>query len=304
VVSQATALVFNIQKFSLHDGPGIRTTVFLKGCPLSCAWCHNPESISAGREFIVAENRCIECGACREACPFGASISGSGALPARNDECDYCGACVEACPTGARALVGQRMTVGEVVAEVLKDRVFFEDSGGGVTFSGGEPLLQRRFLVAVLPLLREQGIHVAIDTSGFGSTEHLLEVARLADLVLYDLKAFDDERHRELTGVSNRNILENLKRLDAVHRNIWIRVPIVPGFTDDPAELRRIADFVATLRHVTRVSLLPFHRAAGLKYERLGRVNEVIAVEAPSAQQMDRAEQCFSRLSCPVQLGG
>jgi pyruvate formate lyase activating enzyme len=302
--AKATGLVFNIQKYSLHDGPGIRTTVFLKGCPLACAWCHNPESISTGSEFIVVETRCIACGECRDACPFGESMAGSGPLPARNVECDYCGACADACPTGARQLVGHRMSVAEVVTEVLKDRIFYEDSGGGVTISGGEPLLQLQFLAELLPVLRTEGIHVALDTSGFGRTEQLLAVAALTDLVLYDLKAFDDQRHRELTGVSNRSILENLKALDAVHGNIWIRVPIVPGFTDDREELRQIAEFVAALRNVTRVSLLPFHRAAERKYERLGRVNAMSAVEVPSAEHMDRAAEVFRGMSLPVYCGG
>jgi len=299
-----TGLIFNIQKYSLHDGPGIRTTVFLKGCPLSCAWCHNPESISAGSEFIVAENRCIQCGACREACPFGASIDGTGALPARNAECDFCGACVEACPTGARQLVGQRMTVADVVAEVLKDRVFYEESGGGVTISGGEPLLQQRFLLHLLPALRAEGVHVALDTSGFAPMDQLLAIAQLVDLVLYDLKGWDDQGHRETTGVSNRNILTNLKALDTVHRHIWVRVPIIPGFTDAPDMLTQIARFVATLRNVERVTLLPFHRLAGQKYTRLGRDNASVEVATPSADDMARAARPFRDLPCPVHLGG
>ena len=298
-----TGLVFNIQKYSLHDGPGIRTTVFLKGCPLSCAWCHNPESISTGPEFIVAENRCIACGECRDACPFGESIAGTGPLPARNAECDYCGACVDACPTGARQLVGERKSVADVVGEVLKDRIFYDESGGGVTISGGEPLLQLQFLSALLPALRAHRINVALDTSGVGRRDHLLAVARQVDLVLYDLKAFDEQRHIDLTGVSNRTILENLTALDAVHQNIWIRVPIVPGFTDDGEELRNIAGFVAKLRHVTRVSLLPFHRAAERKYERLGRVNAVRDVPVPTAEQMERAATAFRAASLPVHIG-
>ncbi len=303
-MDQATGTVFNIQRYSLHDGPGIRTTVFLKGCPLSCAWCHNPESISAGPEILVAESRCIDCGACRASCPLDEARAGTGALPARMAECDYCGACIDACPTGARQMVGRRWTVDEVVAEVLKDRIFHEESGGGVTISGGEPLLQMAFLRELLPALREQGVHIALDTSGFGHAEHLREGAQLADLVLYDLKAYDDQRHRILTGVSNWHILENLKVLDAAHDNIWIRVPVVPGFTDDPDELRQLAALVAGMRHVTRVNLLPYHRAAGSKYTRMGRVNALSAVQVPSPDDMQRAAACFADLCCPVQLGG
>jgi len=228
-----TGFVFNIQKYSLQDGPGIRTTVFLKGCPLCCQWCHNPESISPRREIIVVESRCITCGECRAACEFGESVVGSGVLPPRHDQCTLCAECVDACPTGARQIIGRTMTVAEVVTEVLKDRIFYEDSGGGVTISGGEPLMQPRFVTALLESLREAGVHCVLDTTGFGCTEHLLGAAKLANLVLYDLKAFDEQRHRELTGVSNRSILATLTALNQVHSNVWIRLPVVPGFNDD-----------------------------------------------------------------------
>ena len=195
-----TGLVFNLQKYSVHDGPGIRTTVFLKGCPLRCAWCHNPESISPRREFLVISQRCTACGECRAACPFGDASRGAGPLPPRLDQCTLCAACVEACPTGARRMLGREMTVAEVVTEASKDRIFYEDSGGGVTISGGEPLSQPRFLVALAQALRAAGLQVALDTTGFGCTEHLLAAAGFSDLVLYDLKAFDEARHRELTA--------------------------------------------------------------------------------------------------------
>jgi pyruvate formate lyase activating enzyme len=226
-VKSESGFVFNIQKYSLHDGPGIRTTVFLKGCPLCCQWCHNPESISPKREIIVVESRCITCGECRQACEFGESVAGTGMLPPRHDQCTLCAECVDACPTGARQMIGRTMTVAEVLAEVLQDRIFYEDSKGGVTISGGEPLMQPHFTKELLVALREAGIHTTFDTTGFGCTEHLIEAARLADLVLYDLKAFSEQRHRELTGVTNRNILTNLTALNEVHRNIWIRLPFV-----------------------------------------------------------------------------
>jgi len=165
--------VFNIQQYSVQDGPGIRTTVFLKGCPLCCAWCHNPEGIAARRELIVLENRCAACGACRRACPFADAVAqgGEGAWPARHEKCTLCGACVDACPTGARQLVGREMSVAEVMAAVRRDRIFYEDSGGGVTFSGGEPLLQAGFLLDLLQACRAEGLHTAVDTCGFGGED-------------------------------------------------------------------------------------------------------------------------------------
>jgi pyruvate formate lyase activating enzyme len=299
-----TGFVFNIQKYSLQDGPGIRTTVFLKGCPLCCQWCHNPESISPRREIIVVESRCIACGECRAACEFGEAVAGTGLLPPRHDQCTLCAECVDACPTGARQMIGRTMTVAEVVAEVGKDRIFYEDSGGGVTISGGEPLLQPRFVTALLAALREVGIHAVLDTTGFGCTEHLLTAAQLADLVLYDLKAFDESRHRELTGVSNRSILTNLTALNAVHRNVWIRLPVVPGFNDDLVELRKIADFITGLSCVTLVNLLPFHRSGLHKYERLGQVHGLHGVEVPSEELMERAADVFRACNLPTKVGG
>jgi pyruvate formate lyase activating enzyme len=299
-----TGLVFNLQRYSIHDGPGIRTTVFLKGCPLCCAWCHNPEGISPRPELVVVESRCAGCGECRRACPFGDSVSGAGALPAHPEQCQLCGACVEACPTGARQMIGRTMTVPEVLQEILKDRIFYESSGGGVTFSGGEPLLQPHFLRALLEACRAHGLHTVLDTTGFGCTEHLLAAATLSDLVLYDLKAFDETRHRALTGVSNRGIRENLQVLDRVHRNVWIRLPVVPGFNDDLEELKRIADFVAGLRSVTLVNLLPFHRTALHKWKRLGLVHSLKGVPAPSAEFMERAAETFTRMGLKTKAGG
>lgn len=296
--------VFNIQKYSIHDGPGIRTTVFLKGCPLSCAWCHNPEGIAPEREIIVADHRCAGCGECRTACPLGGSQAGEGPLPVRRDGCTLCGACVNACPSGARQMIGRVMTVPEAMEEILEDRIFYEESGGGATISGGEPLMQPDFLEALLAACRAEGIHTAIDTAGCGSPERLRAAAELADLVLYDLKALDEERHRQLTGASNRSILENLQMLDRVHGNIWIRVPVVPGFNADLDLWRGLAAFAATLRHVTRVDLLPFHPAGAHKYARLGRANLVGGIEPPTAETMAAAVRIFAERGLPVKTSG
>lgn len=296
-------LVFNIQRYSLHDGPGIRTTVFLKGCPLCCAWCHNPEGRSCHRELLVVESRCMVCGECRRTCPFGQSLAGEGVWPTRHDQCTHCGACVEACPTGARQMVGREMTVAEVMAEILKDRIFYEDSAGGATFSGGEPLTQPTFLRELLEACRARGIHTAVDTCGFGCTDHLLAAAQWADLVLYDLKLMDDARHRQHTGVSNQPILENLRALDHIHQNIWLRVPVIPGVNDDLENLEAIARFAAGLHGVRQVTLLPYHQTGVQKYRRLGSGYALDGVQPPSAGQMSRAADAFRSCGLTVQVG-
>ena len=295
-----SGLVFNIQKYSVQDGPGIRTTVFLKGCPLCCAWCHNPESISPRRELIVVESRCAGCGECRLACPFADQIGGEGLWPARQADCVQCAACVEACPTGARQMVGRAMTVAEVMAEILKDRIFYEESSGGVTFSGGEPLMQPKFLRSLLESCREHGIHTAVDTCGFGSTDHLLEIAPLTGLFLFDLKFMDETKHKEYCGVSNQPILENLRALSCLHQNIWIRVPVIPGVNDSESNLHDMARFVSTLAGVRQVNLLPYHKTGILKHERVGRDFQLKEVPSPTASQMEDAQRHFQALG----LGG
>jgi len=201
-------------------------------------------------------------------------------------------------------MLGREMTVAEVVTEASKDRIFYEDSGGGVTISGGEPLSQPRFLVALAQALRAAGLQVALDTTGFGCTEHLLAAAGFSDLVLYDLKAFDEARHRKLTGVSNCGIRENLEALNAVHANIWIRIPVVPGFNDDLADLEKTSEFIAGLRGVTLVNLLPFHRTGLHKYERLGWRHSLEDVKSPSAGAMERAADVFRARHLPTKIGG
>ncbi len=299
-----SGLIFNVQKYSLHDGPGIRTTVFLKGCPLCCAWCHNPESQSARPELMVMENRCAACGECRRVCPFGRSVQGEGALPARMAECTVCGQCAEACPTNARQVIGERMTVPQIMQAVLQDRVFYEDSGGGVTFSGGEPLTQPAFLKGLLGACRAEGLRTAVDTCGFGCTDALLEVAGLANLILYDLKLMDDARHRQYTGVSNAPILENLRVLDQAHGNIWLRVPVIPGVNDGEEDLRAAARFAAGLHHIQQVNLLPYHKIGLSKRRRMSYSNALEGVEPPSAERMARAAEIFRERGLKVKVGG
>jgi pyruvate formate lyase activating enzyme len=299
-----TGLVFNIQKYSLHDGPGIRTTVFLKGCPLSCAWCHNPESQSARPEIMVVENRCAACGECRRACPFGQEAPGHGPLRTDSAGCLVCGQCAAVCPTGARRIVGERRTVGDLMKAVLADRVFYEDSGGGVTFSGGEPLAQAGFLKAMLAACRAEGLRTAVDTCGFARTDILMDVAGLTDLILFDLKLMDKARHRQFTGVSNAPILANLEALALTRRNIWLRVPVIPGYNDLEEDWRQAAEFAASLCCISQVNLLPYHKLGLFKSRSARHPSAMESLEPPSAERMERAAEIFRNRGLDVKIGG
>lgn len=301
-----TGLVTNVQRYALQDGPGIRTTVFLKGCPLACAWCHNPENIQRQPQVVVVETRCLRCGACLAACPQPPAAT----LPPEPDPlrvpagCTHCGACVEACPTGARELLGREWTVEEVMKAVVRDRLFYESSGGGLTVSGGEPLLQFDFLRALLAAAKAEEIHTALDTCGFAPEGKLLELLPLVDLFLYDLKALDEERHRRLTGVSNRLILDNLRRLAASSAQLWLRIPIVPGVNDDSAELERLARFAASLGRVRQVNLLPYHKTGIGKVHRLNQVYALDHVVPPSPVRMQELAGVFIAQGLNAKIGG
>jgi pyruvate formate lyase activating enzyme len=294
---KATGRIFNVQRYSVHDGPGIRTTVFLKGCPARCLWCHNPESQSFEPEVLVVETRCVSCGTCATVCPHGVPPPGSGL-------CDACGACVDACPAGARWLAGRLVTVDEVMQEVLRDRVFYEQSGGGVTFSGGEPLAQPAFLEALLQACRAVRVSAAVDTCGFAPPERLLHFAPLVDVFLFDVKLVDDERHRALTGVPAAPILANLRALAAVHPNVWVRVPVVPGHTDAEADLARIAALAAGLPGVCQVNLLPYHRTGSVKARRLGREDPLGPLAPPARQRLEELAALFRERGLAVKIGG
>ncbi|MGA2063970.1 MAG: glycyl-radical enzyme activating protein [Thermoguttaceae bacterium] len=301
-----SGLVFNIQRYSLDDGPGIRTTVFLKGCPLRCIWCHNPEGMDPGPEILLSPARCIACDRCREGCPADAAgpIGQEGRWEDESPRCVRCGACARTCPAEARRLAGRRMTAAEVLAEILRDRVFYEDSGGGATFSGGEPLMQPEFLMALLAACRDREIHTAVDTSGYARQEDLLAAARSADLFLYDLKILDDQRHRRYTGVSNRSILENLHALGQVHGNIWVRMPLVPGVNDGPGDLEDVVRLAASVPGVRQVNLLPYHATGAAKFRRLGKAYPGDALVTPPAELVEQTAARLQNLGVPVISGG
>ena len=297
-----SGIVFNIQRFSTHDGPGIRTTVFFKGCPLSCWWCHNPESKQAQAAVLYERDKCLGCGLCAKACPQG-SISFSAGTPVLSNHCTLCGRCCKRCPAEALELVGKELTIVEVLAEIEKDRVFYDESSGGVTFSGGEPLLQPEFLDKLLRSCRERGIHTAVDTSGHSPWQVISKIGEATDLFLYDIKHMDSIKHEVLTGVPNDLILENLRRLSRTHYSIIIRVPIIPGLNDDSENLLMTGRLAVDLG-ISQVHLLPYHSIGRDKYTRIGEVYRLTDLKAPSPECMERLAEGLRSLGLRVNIGG
>jgi pyruvate formate lyase activating enzyme len=300
--SDISGWVFNVMRFATHDGPGIRTTVFVKGCPLSCWWCHNPESQSFLPERLYFDERCRHCLDCAAQCPQQAIHEIDGAL-CTSDACALCGNCAEVCMAEARQIAGRRYTLRELIAEVVRDLVFFDDSGGGVTLSGGEPVAQPAFAAALLAACREQGIRTAIETCGFAQPETFRSVALSADLVLFDLKLVDAAKHQRYTGASNRLILANLEDLVARGRPVTVRIPVVPGINDTAEDIAAFADYLGRL-HPTEVNLLPYHRIGADKYRRLGRNYPLPDTPQPAAADLAAFRDTLARAGLHVTLGG
>mgnify|MGYP001540650927 FL=1 len=271
------AMIFDIQRNSFVDGPGIRTTVFFKGCNLRCKWCHNPESQSFEKQMLFYKDKCTGCGKCREVCPN------------HLQSCDFCGKCELYCPAEARKICGREYTSDEVLAEVIKDKAFYDNSGGGVTFSGGECMLQLDFLREILDKCKSAGIHTAVDTAGNVPWESFEKILPFTDLFLYDIKAFGAELHRKGTGVSNELILENLKNLSG-RADIIVRIPVIGGYNDNDEEIRQIADFLKQIK-IIKAELLPYHAMGEHKYTALGRNTESFNV--PNKNFMNRSQQLF-----------
>ena len=300
-----TSLIFDIKRYAINDGPGIRIVIFMKGCNLNCAWCHNPESISTETERMYAPAKCIMCGTCVMACPEKAITLTSDGIITDTERCNMTGRCAEVCPTKAIELSGKPMSVAEIMNEIEKERVFFDQSGGGVTFSGGEPLLQSRFLIELLDECGKRGIHTAIDTAGLANTEIILEVAKRTDLFLYDLKIMDSEKHRKWVGVPNEKILENLKILAETGANIIIRIPLVGGVNDDAENMEATARFVSELSGEKKeVNLLPYHKIAQTKYQKLGRPDEFQLLEEPTKEAQIQAIAIFQEWGIEAGIGG
>jgi pyruvate formate lyase activating enzyme len=280
--------IFNIQRFSLHDGPGIRTTVFCKGCPLRCLWCHNPEGLEQPAQVRLSANLCLHCGRCAGACDLGGHAVSPDAHTLHLAACTRCGQCVQACLAGALELVGRQMTVEEVLAVVRRDRPFYEQSGGGMTLSGGEPLAQFSFTQALLTAARAEAIATALETSAFAPWSHLEALQPLVDLWLVDLKHTDEGRHRTLTGVSNVRILENIRRMAAARWPLIVRIPWIPTQNADPTFLEGLATFLTSLATPPSVEFMLYHRLGTSKWEALGGTGPM-APDVPAATPDDVA---------------
>jgi len=274
-------IVTDIQRFSVHDGPGIRTTVFLKGCNLRCAWCHNPETLLPGPQLQVLPAKCIGCGACLA-----------------------CGACAAVCYAGALVLVGREMTAEAVVAEVLEDRPFYEESAGGVTVSGGEPLAQRAFAVEVLRRCRDEGLHTAVETNLAAPWEHVAEFLPVTDLFMVDVKLMDGEAHERWTGAPNDEILANVRRLAHQEQPMVVRTPVVPGVNDTREEIGAVADLIRTFPNLAYYELLPYHPLGTGKYRSLGMEYRLAHLERPSREQMDDLARTAGERGIAVRVAG
>jgi len=283
-----TGIVTHIQRFSVHDGPGIRTTVFLKGCQMRCPWCHNPETYGREPELQVFADRCIGCGACVERCQEQARRIEGGRLAFDRDRCVACGRCAETCYARSLVLVGETRSAEEVVQEVLADRAFYQSSGGGVTLSGGEPLTQPEFSRAILQRCHGQGIHTAIETNLAFPWSCIAPLLPVVDLFLVDIKLLDDAEHRTWTGVSNRRTLDNLVRLDAQRKPVVVRTPVIAGLNDRPEQIGAIVAWLAARSNVAKYELVPYHPLGTAKYEALGLAPPSDRFRVPSPGQMER----------------
>jgi len=300
-----TGRVFDIKRYSIHDGPGIRTTVFLKGCSLHCLWCHNPESVNPEPDLMHWPARCSRCYSCLKACPKEAlAKDAAGAVVIDRRACDLCGQCAEACLYDAMQVVGREMSVEDVLGEAEKDKLFFDQSGGGVTLSGGDPFVQASFAEAILDGCRARGIPTAVDTAGFSPNGVLDRLAPKADLILYDLKSMDDDRHKEFTGVSNAPVINNLKRLAAGRTEIWVRIPLIAGVNDDDGNIRRTIEFLSSLKTIRRVGLLPYHSSGLEKARRIGRENDFREFAAPAEERIAAIAAAFRAAGFEVRRGG
>ena len=299
-----TGIIFDIKRYAIHDGPGIRTTIFMKGCPLACQWCHNPEGIEPAPFLAYKNERCIRCGECVENCPEQAlCLEKEGVIPS-GSPCINCFTCTEICPAEARQQVGRKLTAIELFGEIQKDIPFYDTSGGGVTFSGGDPLMQLEFLMELLKLCGNANIHRAVDTTGHASHETLMSVAKQTDLFLFDLKMMDSDKHEKYTGVSNHLILENIGHLARKEIDLIIRIPLIPGVNDDVENLERTGSFLNLLPGTIKVHILPYHDFQKSKFARFKMHDSSGNIERPTHDMILNAKKRLEKFGLEVAIGG
>lgn len=296
--------IFAIKRYALHDGPHIRTTIFLKGCPLFCRWCHNPEGISPQPQLVWSADRCIGCSTCITGCPHEALHLTNERMQRDLERCDGCGECVRLCPALAHESNGWQVTVDEVVTEIKKDIPFFDQSGGGVTFSGGEPLMQPKFLLALLQEAEKLGIHRAVDTSGYADREVISTVAEHTDLFLYDIKHMDNNKHRLYTGVDNTNILDNLRYLLDKGAKVQVRLPLIPGINDDHENIVQTGTFLHGLPEINGLDILPYHPSAKAKYNKLHLNYSGDHIQVADQAYIQEIVHSFEQFNLSVRIGG
>ncbi len=305
VSKQKKGIIFDIKRYAIHDGPGIRTTVFFKGCPLRCPWCHNPEGELPEPEIIWHRNRCLtRCRDCITVCIRKALQKRGRTVHIDRTQCNLCGDCADVCPTEALEIIGREVTVGDVMGVIHKDRIFYEESGGGVTFSGGEPFMQPEFLGILLDECRRAGIPVAVDTCGYVPSELLREMTDKIDLFLYDVKLIDEGKHKSHTGASNRLILENLRMLSHRGKRVIIRIPLLCDINDQPDNIHQTIEFLLPQHNLREINLLPYHRGGEEKHKRLGKKNSRRAFQSSSKKRTEDIKKIFEDHGFSVKTGG
>jgi len=299
-----TGIIFDIKKYAIHDGPGIRTTVFFKGCPLHCLWCHNPESISPEPELSYYQSRCTACYTCVDSCPENAISKAERTIIIDREKCTACGECVQICPSDALEIIGKKVSVNEVIKEIEKDIPFYDESGGGVTFSGGEPLMRADFLKTLLDKCTEMEIHTAVDTSGYVPFGTFEKIMNNVNLFLYDLKLIDNNKHKKYTGVSNSLILKNLIKLDKRGCSITIRIPLIPGINDSDGDIKDFIEFILSLKKTNEINILPYHRGGAAKHKRLGIADHLKITSSLKEEKIEIIKRKFEEKGLTIKIGG
>lgn len=299
------ALIFNIQKYNMYDGPGVRTLIFFKGCPLRCQWCSNPESQLRQYQVMYKKDVCVHCGTCARVCPVGVfkAPDANGYIINKEVECIGCRKCERECPVSALGVVGEQKTISELMQVVMEDKPFYETSGGGLTVGGGEPMMQPEALQNLLIACQQEGVNTAIETCGYARPETVAKIAGVCDLFLFDLKHMDPERHHELVGVRNESILANLKWLLENRANVKVRMPLLKGVNDNESELDAVIQFLKPYqdyKNFKGIDILPYHKLGVHKYAQLGREYPIKGDPALGDEELKRIENCLARYDFPV----